>query len=209
MAWAYQEWGDSLYEAGVLKQREKAILNWCEDNELSLSAKNRKKLFKLETWQKQASLIQTATRLMGDIGSEEFSDFNQFKQQIDQVLKANKLKLSAGEKNAIVNAVSWYDETAEKVINSKIKLSGDKLDKLLGRLGCHKEDLADFGYYETDVNDEFITYETATDLRDSENVPLAEDIHDYFLREVKPHVAEAWIDSVSYTHLTLPTTSRV
>ena len=31
-------------------------------------------------------------------------------------------------------------------------------------------------------------------LRDNENVPLGEDIHDYFEREVKPHVPDAWID---------------
>ncbi len=31
-------------------------------------------------------------------------------------------------------------------------------------------------------------------LRDTENVPLSEDIHDYFDREVKPHVPDAWID---------------
>lgn len=32
------------------------------------------------------------------------------------------------------------------------------------------------------------------DLRDNENVPLKEDIHAYFDREVKPHVPDAWID---------------
>jgi type I restriction enzyme M protein len=32
------------------------------------------------------------------------------------------------------------------------------------------------------------------DLRDYENVPLNEDIHCYFEREVKPHVPDAWID---------------
>ncbi|HYW42333.1 MAG TPA: class I SAM-dependent DNA methyltransferase [Bryobacteraceae bacterium] len=32
------------------------------------------------------------------------------------------------------------------------------------------------------------------DLRDTENVPLKEDIQDYFVREVKPHVPDAWID---------------
>ena len=36
--------------------------------------------------------------------------------------------------------------------------------------------------------------EPDTDLRDYENVPLKEDIHDYFVREVKPYVADAWID---------------
>lgn len=33
-----------------------------------------------------------------------------------------------------------------------------------------------------------------SDLRDFENVPLTEDIHDYFQREVLPHVPDAWID---------------
>ena len=32
------------------------------------------------------------------------------------------------------------------------------------------------------------------DLRDFENVPLKEDIHEYFKREVLPHVPDAWID---------------
>ena len=31
-------------------------------------------------------------------------------------------------------------------------------------------------------------------MRDSESIPLAEDIHRFFLAEVKPHVAEAWIN---------------
>ena len=33
-----------------------------------------------------------------------------------------------------------------------------------------------------------------TSLRDSENIPLNEDIHEYFKREVLPHVPDAWID---------------
>ena len=32
------------------------------------------------------------------------------------------------------------------------------------------------------------------DLTDYENVPLLEDIRDYFAREVLPHVPDAWID---------------
>jgi type I restriction enzyme M protein len=31
-------------------------------------------------------------------------------------------------------------------------------------------------------------------LRDTENVPLSEDVHAYFEREVKPHAPDAWID---------------
>jgi type I restriction enzyme M protein len=36
--------------------------------------------------------------------------------------------------------------------------------------------------------------ETDTDLRDTENVPLKQDIDKYFRKEVKPHVPDAWID---------------
>jgi type I restriction enzyme M protein len=36
--------------------------------------------------------------------------------------------------------------------------------------------------------------EPDTELRDHENVPLKEDIHTYFDREVRPHVPGAWID---------------
>ena len=36
--------------------------------------------------------------------------------------------------------------------------------------------------------------EPDADLRDFENVPLKEDIHEYFRREVLPHVSDAWID---------------
>ena len=36
--------------------------------------------------------------------------------------------------------------------------------------------------------------EPDTSLRDNENVPLKEDIREYFEREVLPHVPDAWID---------------
>ncbi|WP_435102643.1 type I restriction-modification system subunit M [Arhodomonas sp. AD133] len=36
--------------------------------------------------------------------------------------------------------------------------------------------------------------EPDTSLRDNENVPLTESVYDYFEREVRPHVPDAWID---------------
>jgi type I restriction enzyme M protein len=131
---------------------------------------------------------------MAAIGETEFSDFNQFTVLVDKTLKEHAIKLSAGDKNAILNAISWYDETAEKVIADKHKLSGDKLDQLLQHLDCSEQDLPDFGYYPTDKKGEYLTYEPNTDLRDSESVPLNDNIHRYFLAEVKPHVPESWIN---------------
>ena len=37
-------------------------------------------------------------------------------------------------------------------------------------------------------------YEPDAELRDFENIPLAEDVDAYFEREVRPHVPEAWMD---------------
>jgi type I restriction enzyme M protein len=37
--------------------------------------------------------------------------------------------------------------------------------------------------------------EPDTDLRDTENVPLSEDVDAFFQREVAPHVPDAWIDT--------------
>ena len=109
-------------------------------------------------------------------------------------MKVTKAKLSASEKNSILSAVSWYDESAEKVISKVVKIGGDKLVELCQRLGCTELQLADYGYFPAGKKGEYIIYDSSSDLRDSENIPLKEDVYDYFLREVKPHVAEAWID---------------
>jgi type I restriction enzyme M protein len=192
MEWAYNEFGEEVYTN--LAQHEKAILDWAEKQELNLSAKQAKALVSKATWQKQLDLLNAATELMEVIGSEEYSDFNLFRDKVDAALKAHKMKLSATEKKAILNAVSWYDVAAEKVIKGIAKLSGEKLEHLLDRLGCEESQLADYGYYATAKKGEYLEYETESELRDTENVPLKEDIYDYFLNEVKPHVAEAWIN---------------
>ena len=39
----------------------------------------------------------------------------------------------------------------------------------------------------------------SADLRDTENVPLSEDVEAYFKREVLPHAPDAWIDDEKST----------
>jgi len=94
----------------------------------------------------------------------------------------------------IYSAVSWYDETADKVIKKKQKLKEEKLDQLLYRLDCTVDQLPNYGYFPSGKKDEYVIYETESDIRDFENIPLKVSIYEYFLREVKPHVNEAWID---------------
>lgn len=192
MIWAYETYGEKVYSE--IAKLEKEITDWCEKNELNLNTKQTKTLVSETLWQKQLELLNTADELLKALGSDEYNNFNLFKEKVDELLKAKKIKLSASEKNAIMNAVSWYDESAEKVIKGTTILTGEKLTDLLNHLGCKESELADYGYFATDKKGEYIEYETESDLRDTENVPLKENIYSYFLREVKPHVEEAWIN---------------
>lgn len=159
-----------------------------------MNAKAKAKLFDTKYWLDLRDLLETAKSLMAKIGAQEFDDFNIFKDKVDEALSALKAKLSAPEKNAVLNAVSRYDETAVKVIKKVVKLLGDKLATLLEHLGCTQEQLPDFGYYPSGKTGEYITYESSTDLRDAESIPLTDQIHRYFLAEVKPQLGEAWIN---------------
>ncbi|MDD3877491.1 MAG: class I SAM-dependent DNA methyltransferase [Bacteroidales bacterium] len=192
MQWAYETYGNNIYKN--ISGYEKAIAEWCEKQELNLSSKQSKSLLNISLWNKQLELLETATEIMQAVGYDEYDDFNIFRNKVEDVLKHKKIKLSASEKNTLLNAVSWYDANAEKVVKGIIILSGDKLTRLLKHLDCTESQLADFGYYATDKKGEYLEYETESDLRDTENVPLKENIYNYFSREVKPHVAEAWIN---------------
>jgi type I restriction enzyme M protein len=192
MQYVYETYGEEAYTH--LHKHEKAILDWCEKNELNLNAKQSKALVSEALWTKQLELMQTATALMQHIGQDVYMDFNAFTTKVDAALKTMDAKLSASEKNAILNAISMYDADAEKVQKGIIKLAGEKLHNLLAHLQCTEKQLPHYGYYATSKKGEYLQYETESDLRDTENVPLKENIYDYFLAEVLPHVPEAWIN---------------
>ena len=110
MVYAYETFGESIYT--TVEHYKKEILDWCEKNELNLTAANQKKLVSKATWEKQAFLLEQAQILLDALGDEIYTDFNLFKQKVEAVIKDKKLKLGASEKNAILNAVSWYDAEA-------------------------------------------------------------------------------------------------
>lgn len=194
MEYMYSTYGDDIYTEAKLDAVKKEVLAWCEDQEISLNNKAQAKLFDVKHWNTLKTALDNALSIMQQVGTDEFSDFNLFKKKVDEAIKALKIKLSNSEKNNILNAVSWYDENAEKVVKKVVKLNEAELADLVTHLGCAETDLADFGYYTTAKKGEFTTYESNSDLRDSEFVPLKQQIHQYFLDEVKPHVAEAWIN---------------
>lgn len=68
----------------------------------------------------------------------------------------------------------------------EVKLSAVQLKLIVKHLGEHDD--------EAEVCKAKGQIEANPDLRDNENVPLTENIANYFAREVQPHVPDAWID---------------
>lgn len=216
MEYLYAQYGESVYQKGFLKTVENTTLAWCEENDITLNTKAKKKLLDIENWLKLRNIYQMAAELLTEFGDKQYDNVNDFKEDVDlkikrltELKKAQKqevIKITPAEKKTILDAVSWYDENAHKVIKKVVKFKQDKLDELLQHLGCEQADLSDFGYYATSNKNEFTTYESNSDLRDAESIPLNyvstnqeantnnSEIHQYFLDEVQPHVGEAWIN---------------
>ncbi len=199
MEWVYGKYGDEVYTD--LKSHAEAIENHLEREEIALSPKNRKELLAQTTWQAQRDIMLAAQQIATKVKTDEHLDFNLFETMVDETCSALNLKLSTPERKQVLNAVSWRDPRAAKVIKKRHKLTGAKLKELLAELQTTAERLGDYGYWPSATAGEFIEYEPDSELRDTENVPLAKSkspsasnvIHEYFIREVRPHVDEAWI----------------
>jgi type I restriction enzyme M protein len=161
MAWAYSQFGDDLYK-NLAKYQDKieAHLN---KHEIKLKPADKKKLFSTEHWQNSLALMQAAQTLADTIGNQQFNDYNRFLPLLNKTVKDLDLNLDAKGLKNIIDAITWKNEDAERVI---------------------KKTLADGT----------IHYEADSELRDTENVPLDQDIQAYFEREVLQHIPDAWID---------------
>lgn len=197
----FAQYGVQVFEG--LEAHQKEIADYVEKQELSLNAKQVATFIKAETWQAQEALYQHGIKLMDLFGAEVYSDFNEFSVRLDKALKQNEIKLSASEKKQLLDAITRYDEEAEKVIKKIEKFNEKKLADLLAYLNCKQSDLPNYGYFPchpelAEGKGDYVIYETESDLRDSESIPLKENIQDYYLREVKPYAEESWIalDSV-------------
>lgn len=108
-----------------------------------------------------------------------------FRDQVDQALSRLNLKPGVSEVKLLLRTVSWRVEAAPPVVVKIYKPGKMAADPLHGR-------------YERTVGSKrtVVEYETDSELRDTEQVPLLEPggIEAFFRREVLPHVPDAWID---------------
>ncbi|MBE6065006.1 type I restriction-modification system subunit M [Clostridium cochlearium] len=117
----------------------------------------------------------------GAAGLKEIEEGKKLQQQIIEILKTMDSSILYKNRDAFTKALR------KAFKDSDIKLDSALLKAILSALS-EKDETADI------CVDSKGNPEPDPDLRDTENVPLKEDIHEYFEREVKPHVPDAWID---------------
>lgn len=112
----------------------------------------------------------------------------------DKAFKKLKEKDQTAILSALTELKAKYDDREKFLADfneakalAKLKLSASQLKMVVKYIGEQDENAKVCKNAKGDI-------EPDSDLRDYENVPLSEDIYEYFDREVKPHVPDAWID---------------
>ncbi|MEW6712578.1 MAG: SAM-dependent DNA methyltransferase, partial [Candidatus Riflebacteria bacterium] len=161
-----------------------------EEKKKGLPEKKKKKLLDPRTWERDGRLVETALKLRSALGESLFGDHNEFRDKVDLFLKENEVKMAAADLKLIFKAVSWRDESAPPVIakihkavkGKSVKVAADPIHGL---------------YQTTDSKGAAIVveYETDSELRDTEQVPLLEEggIEAFIRREVLPYTPDAWV----------------
>ncbi|MEQ1750360.1 MAG: class I SAM-dependent DNA methyltransferase [Prosthecobacter sp.] len=127
-----------------------------------------------------------------ELGTDAHMDWNQVWEAVQETVKVASVSWEPGAKGAVQrklfrDAFTTVDPKAEKVIAKRQTLatrdSANPRKELYGL------------YPDPEKPGRAITYEMDASLRDNENVPLKEDIVEFFLREVRPYVPDAWINA--------------
>lgn len=128
------------------------------------------------------------------------------------VLSNKKMGTKREGKVQLINANGLFDKRRKALGNKRNDIPEDAIAEITRLYGDFREseiskvfDTADFGYTKIvverplrDKNGELVLKKGKPQpdaaLRDTENVPLTEDIQAYFKREVLPFAPDAWID---------------
>lgn len=121
------------------------------------------------------------SRKKGQAGLQEIEEGKKAQRQIIDTLQTM-------DANVLYKNRDTFTKVLKKTFKAaNINLNSPLLKAILSALS-EKDETADI------CVDNKGNPEPDSDLRDTENVPLKEDINEYFEREVKPHVPDAWID---------------
>lgn len=189
--WLYDTYGERVFSG--LDSELSAIKEHLNDNDIKMTDKKLAKLISTKEWQARKILQDMAYQLMKLIGTDSYMDYNVFAEKIVKANKDTKMGASAGQLKTIARAMSVTDPEAKPVIKKEHKAASSAIEQLTNIYGIDNSLLADYGFTPS-AKGIYLEYESDSDLRDTEKIPVKEDIHEYFQREVRPYVADAWIN---------------
>ena len=132
-------------------------------------------------WEQTAFSNLSTSRKKGQAGLDEIESGKKLQQQIIDALQ------SLSDDIVYKNRDSFTKKLKKVFKDNDLTVPAPLLKAILSALS-ERDETADI------CIDSKGNPEPDPDLRDTEIVPLKQDIHDYFNREVKPHVPDAWID---------------
>ena len=168
------------------QENEEAIRSKIKKDFKELKEKQIKEVLNHRLWVFHHFLAAKTAQMAGNMGQEQWDDFNAFDTGLKTFLKQSGIKLDAKERKQFLDAVTWRNPEAEPVIKKVLKEDEQPLYGAFAYKG------------------KVVEFQTDGDLRDNENIPLdpsvttRELIETYFNREVAPHAPhapDAWINA--------------
>ena len=192
--WLYQTYGERVFEG--LDEELATIKTYLQEQDFKKTDKQLSALLSAKKWQDRKHLQELARKLMKLVGTDEYMDYNQFMGCIKTAASEFMTEApSATEMKTIARAMSETDPKAAPVVKKLHKAGSKDIATLMEVYGIPEERLSEYGYWTAnDSSHVHVEYETDSDLRDTEKIPVKEDIYEYFLREVRPYVEDAWIN---------------
>lgn len=158
--------------------------------------------------------------LFSKYGDKVYSGLNEYKKDIEKWIEKNDIKISAANFKKLLDIKTWNDQKYLMDITEKVyNIIGDTIfddfnqfkgefEQALSNLeekltASEKKIILDtVSWKDEDAmpvikkveSNGTIIYESDNDLRDTENVPLDQDIHEFFEDEVLKYVPDAWLD---------------
>lgn len=189
--WLYETYKDQVFTG--LESVMTDIKEYLQENEIKVTDKKLAGLVASAKWKERKALMEAAKALHKEVGNDVYMDYAVFAGKIDAAAKKLKLGLSASALKTIARAMSETDPEAKPVVKKELKADAKDLEALESTFKVPRERFANYGYHQA-AKGKYIEYEPDSDLRDTEKIPVKEDIYEYFQREVRPYVADAWIN---------------
>lgn len=192
--WLFDTYGEQVFED--ITQFLPQIKESLQKRDITLTDKKLKSLIDPKKWNERRDLQTIAQAIFGQIGDEVFMNFNDFVDKIKNIVKEatwGELTVNSSQIDTIARAMSVTDPTADPVVAKVVKHNAKEIATIMNTYRVEEEHLPFYGY-QLNGHGSYTVYEADSNLRDTEKIPVKENILAFFSREVAPYVEDSWMN---------------